>query len=368
MGTSPRGFCSQPPGPPARLISGFSFRCTVAPTFSARLQHGLSRGMSWTRTRTTPTARTRDRGGHWPAGTRPRTRRSPRRGRCPSRNCAPKLLNEPDSRTVDPFAGTASARAQEAATRKKRSQRRTVVVGLGVTALLAGTITAIVASNEDEPEYAQVCFNDETGERVEDTQCNSSAGPQRRALRLVLLLPRRQRARRGPEQVHGAQLHQDGAERCQGRPPATAPRAARSAGAASAAAPRAEARGVRREAVVIGAPAGLEAEDRRAGPVLHHHHALKLERKSRYRVSPGRSAQLTLDEREAPELQVASDMQKMCWSSEVGIARRPGQHRDRPAGALKLVNRRSGTGRSRALRLHRHRQPGRANEHATPTV
>jgi hypothetical protein len=51
-----------------------------------------------------------------------------------------------------------------------------VVVGLGVTALLAGTITAIVASNEQDPDYAQVCFNEQTGERVEDTQCNSSAG------------------------------------------------------------------------------------------------------------------------------------------------------------------------------------------------
>lgn len=62
-----------------------------------------------------------------------------------------------------------------AAARKKRSQRRTAVVGLGVTALLAGTITAIVASNEEEPDYAQVCFNDETGERVEDTNCGNSS-------------------------------------------------------------------------------------------------------------------------------------------------------------------------------------------------
>ncbi|MFC9350679.1 Tat pathway signal protein [Arthrobacter sp. NPDC057013] len=73
----------------------------------------------------------------------------------------------------DPFARD---RERDAAARKKRSQRRTVVVGLGVTALLAGTITAIVASNEQDPDYAQVCFNEETGERVEDTQCNSSAG------------------------------------------------------------------------------------------------------------------------------------------------------------------------------------------------
>ncbi|WP_254679044.1 Tat pathway signal protein [Arthrobacter sp. 24S4-2] len=73
---------------------------------------------------------------------------------------------------IDPFE---REREREAAARKKRSQRRTVVVGLGVTALLAGTITAIVASNEAEADYAQVCFNDETGERVDDTQCNNSS-------------------------------------------------------------------------------------------------------------------------------------------------------------------------------------------------
>jgi hypothetical protein len=93
----------------------------------------------------------------------------------PKPELRPELLNEPVA-SVDPFAKDRERQAQEMATRKKRSQRRTVVVGLGVTALLAGTFTAIVASNEDEPEYAQVCFNDETGERVEDAQCNSSAG------------------------------------------------------------------------------------------------------------------------------------------------------------------------------------------------
>ena len=93
----------------------------------------------------------------------------------PKPELRPELLNEPVT-PVDPFARDRGRQAHEMATRKKRSQRRTVVVGLGVTALLAGTITAIVASNEDEPEYAQVCFNDETGERVEDAQCNSSAG------------------------------------------------------------------------------------------------------------------------------------------------------------------------------------------------
>ncbi|WP_459385437.1 Tat pathway signal protein [Arthrobacter humicola] len=76
---------------------------------------------------------------------------------------------------VDPFALERERGLAAAAARKKRSQRRTVVVGLGVTALLAGTITAMVASNEDEADYAQVCFNDDTGERVDDAQCNNSS-------------------------------------------------------------------------------------------------------------------------------------------------------------------------------------------------
>lgn len=93
----------------------------------------------------------------------------------PKPELRPDLLNEPVT-PVDPFARDREKQLNEAATRKKRSQRRTAVVGLGVTALLAGTITAVVASNQDEPEYAQVCFNDETGERVQDANCNSSAG------------------------------------------------------------------------------------------------------------------------------------------------------------------------------------------------
>ncbi|MCO4236156.1 Tat pathway signal protein [Pseudarthrobacter sp. MDT3-28] len=93
----------------------------------------------------------------------------------PKPELRPELLNQPLP-TVDPFARDRERQTHDAAARKKRSQRRTVVVGLGVTALLAGTITAVVASNQDEADYAQVCFNDETGERVEDTQCNSSAG------------------------------------------------------------------------------------------------------------------------------------------------------------------------------------------------
>jgi len=75
----------------------------------------------------------------------------------------------------DPFERERERALAGAAARKKRSQRRTAVVGLGVTALLAGTITAMVASNNEEPEYAQVCFNDDTGERVEDTQCDNSS-------------------------------------------------------------------------------------------------------------------------------------------------------------------------------------------------
>lgn len=76
---------------------------------------------------------------------------------------------------LDPFAKERERESAHAEARKKRSRRRTVVVGLGVTALLAGTITAVVASNEAEADYAQVCFNEETGERVDDTQCNNSS-------------------------------------------------------------------------------------------------------------------------------------------------------------------------------------------------
>ena len=81
----------------------------------------------------------------------------------------------PPGAVFDPFEREREREAEAAAARKKRSQRRTVVVGLGVTALLAGTITAMVASNQQDPEYAQVCFNDDTGERVEDTQCDNSS-------------------------------------------------------------------------------------------------------------------------------------------------------------------------------------------------
>lgn len=81
----------------------------------------------------------------------------------------------PSSPIVDPFGRERARKLASAPDRKKRNQRRTVVVALGVTALLAGTITAMVASKEDDADYAQVCFNDDTGERVEDTQCGNSS-------------------------------------------------------------------------------------------------------------------------------------------------------------------------------------------------
>lgn len=93
----------------------------------------------------------------------------------PKPELRPELLNQPLP-NVTLNAPRADGQFQDEQARvRKRSQRRTVVVALGVTALLAGTLSAVVASNQ-EPEYAQVCFNEETGERVEDTQCNSSAG------------------------------------------------------------------------------------------------------------------------------------------------------------------------------------------------
>ena len=94
----------------------------------------------------------------------------------PGQPAPPGLPADPTApAVVDPFALERERGLAAAAARKKRSQRRTVVVGLGVTALLAGTITAMVASNEDEADYAQVCFNDDTGERVDDAQCNNSS-------------------------------------------------------------------------------------------------------------------------------------------------------------------------------------------------
>lgn len=81
----------------------------------------------------------------------------------------------PSSPLVDPFGSERARKRASAPDRKKRSQRRTAVVALGVTALLAGTITAMVASNEDDADYAQVCFNDGTGERVDDSQCGNSS-------------------------------------------------------------------------------------------------------------------------------------------------------------------------------------------------
>ncbi|WP_309970573.1 Tat pathway signal protein [Arthrobacter oryzae] len=117
-------------------------------------------------------------GGPAAAGAPPEAGRKPgRRQKGPAAGSGPAAGPVPAPGTgpgpvIDPFE---HEREREAAARKKRSQRRTVVVGLGVTALLAGTITAIVASNEAEADYAQVCFNDETGERVEDTQCDNSS-------------------------------------------------------------------------------------------------------------------------------------------------------------------------------------------------
>ena len=94
----------------------------------------------------------------------------------PGHPAPPGLPADPTApAVVDPFALERERGLAAAAARKKRSQRRTAVVGLGVTALLAGTITAMVASNEDEADYAQVCFNDDTGERVDDAQCNNSS-------------------------------------------------------------------------------------------------------------------------------------------------------------------------------------------------
>jgi len=73
--------------------------------------------------------------------------------------------------TVDPFALEAEATERR---NTKRKRRRTVVISLGVTALLAGTITAVVASQNDDEDYAQVCTDESTQQRVDDEKCEDS--------------------------------------------------------------------------------------------------------------------------------------------------------------------------------------------------
>jgi len=72
---------------------------------------------------------------------------------------------------VDPFALEAEATERR---NTKRKRRRAVVISLGVTALLAGTITAVVASQNDDEDYAQVCTDESTQQRVEDEKCEDS--------------------------------------------------------------------------------------------------------------------------------------------------------------------------------------------------
>ncbi|MDP5227950.1 MULTISPECIES: Tat pathway signal protein [Arthrobacter] len=66
--------------------------------------------------------------------------------------------------------------AAAAAQQRKRRTRRTVVISLGVTALLAGTIAAVVSSQDDGSDYAEVCTDQSTQLRVDDSNCDSSAG------------------------------------------------------------------------------------------------------------------------------------------------------------------------------------------------
>lgn len=78
----------------------------------------------------------------------------------------------------DELDRTRNADLAEEAAEKKRRTRRTTVITLGVTALLAGTITAVVASQNDDSDYAEVCTDQSTQVRVDDSYCDadSSAG------------------------------------------------------------------------------------------------------------------------------------------------------------------------------------------------
>lgn len=133
-----------------------------------------------------PGNRAADKAGNQGDATKPGKGPKPPPWQVPQPELRPELLDQAAT-APSPGPGPAEAgptavfdpferdRERAAAARKKRSQRRTVVVGLGVTALLAGTITAMVSSGGDDADYAQVCFNDETGERVDDSQCGNSS-------------------------------------------------------------------------------------------------------------------------------------------------------------------------------------------------
>ncbi|MFJ3956080.1 Tat pathway signal protein [Arthrobacter sp. NPDC090010] len=78
---------------------------------------------------------------------------------------------DPQAPHVDPFAQEEAAQQVQ---HKKRTRRRTLVISLGVTALLAGTITAVVSSQNDDEDYAQVCTDESTQQRVDDANCDDS--------------------------------------------------------------------------------------------------------------------------------------------------------------------------------------------------
>ncbi|ELT45203.1 Tat pathway signal sequence domain-containing protein [Arthrobacter nitrophenolicus] len=181
-----------------------------------------------------PDPERRPSGGAEPGGDSPK----PPPWQVPKPELRPELLNEPVT-PVDPFARDRERQLDEAAARKKRSQRRTVVVGLGVTALLAGTITAVVASNQDEPEYARCAsttkpasaWRTATATALPGGPAGSTPGTSFPAEPMC-----RPWGRTGPPPPTTP-------GRCPAArrpPPGTAPRAAPSAAAASVPAPRAE--------------------------------------------------------------------------------------------------------------------------------
>lgn len=125
----------------------------------------------WETAREDFTPRPRHEDGQQPPWQVPRPALRPEMQNLPGSPDLPGLPDVPGP----PVGGERARQLASAPDRKKRARRRTAVVALGVTALLAGTITAMVASNEDDADYAQVCFNDGTGERVDDSQCDNGS-------------------------------------------------------------------------------------------------------------------------------------------------------------------------------------------------
>ena len=193
MGSSPLSPARSRHPAGTTLISGFAdCGCSAVPAFTWTTEgdHGPEQ-RSGTAARLVRPARAADRLRQGRASPKPPP------WQVPKPELRPDLLNEPVRPGGPVRAGPGEATPRRRAARKKRSQRRTVVVGLGVTALLAGTITADRGQQRGRSRLRPGLFQrrNRRARGRHPVRQQQLGRPQLRGLRLVLLLPRRQRAR-----------------------------------------------------------------------------------------------------------------------------------------------------------------------------